>query len=112
MDLGRSFPGIERFVGLKEESEITNSFSGEYHRQQPGQPHHSLPRSLHRHQEAHWRPYQDTPILTIEEGICEIKSTAGDIHKSTNPDEAIANSATVQVKIYRKPYECHGAKHL
>ena len=87
---------------------MTNSCSGGNHRQRPGQP----PRSLHRHQEAHWRPYQDTPILTIEEGICEVKSTAGDTHKSTNPDEAIANSATVQVKIYRKPYECHGAKHL
>ena len=59
---------------------MTNSFSGGYHRQQLGQPHHSLPRSLHRHREAHWRPYQETSILTIEEGIYEVKSTSGDTH--------------------------------
>ena len=68
---------------------MTNSFSGGYHRQQPGQPHHSLPRSLHRHQEAHWRPYQETSILTIEEGIYEVKSASGDTHLGSEDIDSI-----------------------
>ena len=43
--------------------------TGGNHRQRPGQPHHSLLCSLHRHREAHWRSCQEPGLLKLNRSL-------------------------------------------
>ena len=58
--------------------------TGGNHRQRPGQPHHSLLCSLHRHREAHWRSCQEPGLLklnrSLEFGCLPLGSTKCDFN--------------------------------